>query len=172
VLGAQWPGYIIRFLGGDWGRALQIELLFGAALLAVLVASSGRFRSKLSVFVSKHFFSYRFDYRAEWLRFTRTLAAESPVHGVETNGIKALAALVESPGGALWLRDERGVSSGVTVEHGGDRGDGARGRLARALLERTGWIIHGRMSCRATRYPGLVLPDWLATVPRRGSSFR
>ncbi len=74
----------------------------------MLVASSGRFRSKLTVFVSKHFFSYRFDYRAEWLRFTRTLAArELAARRRDQRAIKALADLVESPGGALWLRDER-----------------------------------------------------------------
>ena len=101
-------GYYVRFFGGDWGRALQIELLFGASLLAALAVSSGRFRSKLQVFVSKHFFSYRYDYRAEWLRFTRNLSAESSVPRVQEQCIKALADLVDSPGGALWLKTESG----------------------------------------------------------------
>ena len=38
-------GYFVRYLGGEWGRALQIELLFAALVGGVLVASSGRFRS-------------------------------------------------------------------------------------------------------------------------------
>ena len=64
-------GYFVRFIGGDLGRALQIEFVFAAVVFAVIVASSGRVRSTLKVFVSKHFFSYRYDYREEWLRFTR-----------------------------------------------------------------------------------------------------
>jgi putative PEP-CTERM system histidine kinase len=38
-------GYVVRFFGGAWGRALQIEVLFAAALFVVLVAWWGRFRS-------------------------------------------------------------------------------------------------------------------------------
>src|SRR4030095_7916006 len=85
---------------------LQIELLFGALLFGILVASSGKFRSKLKVFISKHFFSYRYDYREEWLHFTRTLAEESSVERVQERCIEALANLVESPGGVLWLKRE------------------------------------------------------------------
>src|SRR6185437_6285080 len=89
-------GYFVRYFGGEWGRALQIELLFAAALATVVVGSSGRFRAKLKVFISKHFFSYRYDYREEWLRFTRTLSMESPVQSLQERTIMALADLVES----------------------------------------------------------------------------
>lgn len=159
-------GYIIRFLGGDWGRALQIELVFAAVLFAVLVATSGRFRSRLSVFVSKHFFSYRFDYRAEWLRFTRTLAAESSLAGVEANCIKAIADLVESPAGALWLEQEDGafVAASRWNMAAVEGALPADAPLAR-FLERTGWVIDvGEFRADAARYPDLELPGWLDAV--------
>ncbi len=160
-------GYYVRFFGGEWGRALQIELLFGASLLAVVAVSSGRFRSKVQVFVSKHFFSYRYDYRAEWLRFTSTLSAESSVPRVQEQCIKALADLVESPGGALWLKTEnegfRPVSrlniaaiEAAEPEHGS----------VASFLERTGWIVNlDEYASEPARYEGLVLPDWLASIP-------
>ena len=44
-----------------------------AALLASLLFS-GRLRALLRVQLSKHFFSYRYDYREEWLKFTGALA--------------------------------------------------------------------------------------------------
>ncbi|MGE5731732.1 MAG: XrtA/PEP-CTERM system histidine kinase PrsK, partial [Gemmatimonas sp.] len=167
VLGVAGAGYLVRFLGGDWGRALQIELLFVGMLFAVFVASSGRFRSRLSVFVSKHFFSYRFDYRTEWLRFTRTLAAESSLHAVEVNSIRALADLVESPAGALWLRDESGIFQpasrwNMAAVDGVEPADGSLVRF----LERTAWIVRVD-ECRtdAASYPDLALPGWLAAVP-------
>ncbi|HYQ99366.1 MAG TPA: XrtA/PEP-CTERM system histidine kinase PrsK, partial [Casimicrobiaceae bacterium] len=157
----------VRFLGGDWGRALQIELLFVGVLFSVFVASSGRFRSSLSVFVSKHFFSYRFDYRTEWLRFTRTLAAEGSLHAVEVNSIRALADLVESPAGVLWLRDESGSFRpasrwNMAAVEGVEPADGSLVRF----LERTAWIVH-LDECRTDTagYPDLALPAWLAAVP-------
>jgi putative PEP-CTERM system histidine kinase len=160
-------GYFIRFFGGNWGRALQIELLFGASLLAVLAGASGRFRSKLYVFVSKHFFSYRYDYRAEWLRFTRTISAESSVPRVQEQCIKALADLVESPGGALWLRTESdGLHPASRLNIAAiDAVEPANSPLVR-FLERTGWVVDlGEYTSDPERYQGLVLPDWIAKVP-------
>ena len=157
-------GYFVRYFGGDWGRALQIELLFAAALLVALVASSGRFRSRLKVFVSKHFFSYRYDYREEWLRFTQTLSAESSAQGVQERSIAALADLVESPGGALWLKVEsRGyVPAARWNVQVGDGSESPGGELA-DFLARTGWIIDvAEWRNHPARYGGIAPPAWLS----------
>jgi putative PEP-CTERM system histidine kinase len=166
LLAVSGAGYLLRFLGGDWGRALQIELLFGAFIAMLFVATSGRFRSRLRVFVSKHFFSYRYDYRKEWLSFTRTLAHED-VQQLPERTIMALASLVESPGGALWLKGERQafVPAGrynVSQPSVSEPGDGS---LA-SFLRRTGWVVDVRQYAdNPPFYAGLELPDWVATMP-------
>ena len=71
-------GYYLRFFGGSWGSVMQVAFLFGAVVLLLAVLFSGTFRSRLKVFISKHFFSYNYDYREEWLRFTRTLSEGGP----------------------------------------------------------------------------------------------
>ena len=162
-------GYLIRYFGGGWGVALQIELLFAALLFAMMVASSGSFRSKLRVFVSKHFFSYRYDYRQEWLRFTRTLSAESSVQKVQERCIEALANLVESPAGALWLRREgrnfRPASRWNMPPIDAAAVEPADGPLVQ-FLERTGWVINLREHASfPARYPELTLPAWLPSIP-------
>ena len=155
-------GFFVRYFGGEWGGAIQIVLSFAALLVVVFVGSSGGFRAKLRVFVSKHFFSYRYDYREEWLRFTRTLSTESSLHGVQERTIVALANLVESPGGALWLRQEQvlrqvarfNAPSVSSVEP-------MHGSLAR-FLAGTGWVINLKeYATSGARYPDLVLPEWL-----------
>jgi putative PEP-CTERM system histidine kinase len=156
-------GYFVRYLGGDWGRALEIELLFAAGLAIALVGTSGSFRSRLRVFVSKHFFSYRYDYREEWLRFTRTLATESASPRVHERTVAALADLVESPAGVLWLRDEtRGYA--VAARWNGtaiDASEPRDGSLV-SFLERTGWIVSvPEYRADPARYAGLELPAWL-----------
>ena len=50
-------GYYVRFFGGDWGRALQISLLFASLLFLGLLGFSGSMRARLRVLVGKHFFS-------------------------------------------------------------------------------------------------------------------
>jgi putative PEP-CTERM system histidine kinase len=160
-------GYFVRFAGGELGKALQIEFLFAALLLFALGVFSGSFRSKLKVFVSKHFFSYRYDYREEWLRFTRTLSADSTPQGVQQRSVIALADLVESPAGALWLM--QGEQSfrpaarwNMPAVNAVEPVDGPLGKF----LERTGWVIDlDEYVSTPERYPELAVPEWLASLP-------
>jgi putative PEP-CTERM system histidine kinase len=159
-------GYIVRYLGGDWGRALQIELIFAAIVLAALVAMSGQFRARLKVFVSKHFFSYRYDYREEWLRFTRTLSTDSAVLRSGERAIQALADLVESPAGALWLADEReGWRPAARLNMPALEHTLPRDAPLPAFLEKTGWVVTlSEYAAHRDRYPELELPAWLAAI--------
>ncbi|HET9046236.1 MAG TPA: XrtA/PEP-CTERM system histidine kinase PrsK [Casimicrobiaceae bacterium] len=164
LLGLAATGYFVRYIGGAWGRALAIELVFAGALLGLLVATSGRFRSRLKVFVSKHFFSYRYDYREEWLRITRTLANETLSANVGERTILALADLVESPGGALWLKDDEGrhVPAARWNMPAFDAVEAAEGSLSQ-FLAREGWIVNlDEAVSKPAQYPDLVLPSWLA----------
>jgi hypothetical protein len=161
-------GYIVRYLGGDWGRALQIEFIFGGLLALVLVATSGRFRSRLKVFISKHFFSYRYDYREEWLRFTRTLSTDVSSQNVQERTIIALAGLVESPAGVLWLKDDlRGFVLGSRWNMPAlDVAEPANSSLSR-FLTRTGWIVNlPERAADPSQYPDLEPPTWLAALPQ------
>lgn len=161
-------GYYVRYFGGEWGRALQVALLSAGLVLLGLIALSGSMRAKLRVLVSKHFFSYRYDYRDEWLRFTQALSSAEGQTGVAQQVIKGLADLVESPGGELWMRDLAGrtftpsarwnmiVSSGV---------EDVQGPLARFLAE-SGWVVNlEEFRSAPDRYGDLTLPDWLSELP-------
>ena len=44
-------GYYVRYFGGDWGRALQIAVVFAAMLLLAVLALSGSIRAKLRVLI-------------------------------------------------------------------------------------------------------------------------
>ncbi|TMH19247.1 MAG: PEP-CTERM system histidine kinase PrsK [Betaproteobacteria bacterium] len=160
-------GYFLRYVGGELGNALQIEFLFAALLVFALAVFSGSFRSKLKVFVSKHFFAYRYDYREEWLRFTRTLSADSSPQGIQQRSIHALADLVESPAGALWLThgDQSFRPSArwnMSAVNAVEPVDGSLGRF----LERTGWVIDlAEHASAPERYRDLSIPEWLVSLP-------
>ena len=101
-------GYYIRYFGGNWGVVVQMTFWFGALLLLFVTLFSGTIRARLKVFLSKNFFSYYYDYREEWLRFTRTLSEGEPGVRMRERSIQAIAELVDSPGGALWLSADGG----------------------------------------------------------------
>jgi putative PEP-CTERM system histidine kinase len=96
-------GYYVRYTGGDWGRALQLALVFVALMALAVLVFSGTVRSRLKVYISKNFFSYRYDYREEWLRFTAILSTSASAHQMGETVVRALANLVESTSGSLWL---------------------------------------------------------------------
>ena len=101
-------GYYIKLYGGEWGGVLQIAFLFGAIIVLVVLLFSGQFRARTKVFLNKHFFSYRYDYREEWLRVIGLLAGERSELPLNERVIWALAEIVESSGGLIWIRSEKG----------------------------------------------------------------
>ncbi|HEX8606209.1 MAG TPA: XrtA/PEP-CTERM system histidine kinase PrsK [Pseudoduganella sp.] len=152
--------YYLRFVGGSWGALMQLVFLFGASMLLVGILFSGSFRAWLRVFISKHFYRYNYDYREEWLSFTRTLSHPGPGLGERT--IQALAALVESPGGALWIR--RGARcEPVAHWHAAPakESEPADSPFCRFIEEKQ-WVVD--LGDQVTGEP--ALPAWLRALPR------
>ena len=101
-------GYYVRDMGGDWGVVAQATFLFASILgLAVLLFSS-KFRAKIKVMIDKHFFHYKYDYREEWLRIIRTLSLQDTDKGLHIGAIRALAQIIDSPGGLLVMERDNG----------------------------------------------------------------
>jgi len=99
-------GYYIRIYGGTWGKASQVIFLFASLVFLIAMLFSGSLRSKLKVFLSKHFFNYKYDYRDEWLRFIKTISTVGDDTNLYLKTIKSIAQIIHSPGGMLWLRQE------------------------------------------------------------------
>lgn len=160
-------GYYVRYFGGDWGRALQLALLFGGLLLLVVFIFSGTQRAKLRVLINKHLFSYRYDYRSEWLRFTQALSAAGDSMDLGQSVIKALADLVESSGGLLWLRD----GSGRFTMHArlnqppSDASTDANSAFCRFLDEQE-WIVNlEEFRGGVAAHREVEVPEWLSSIP-------
>ena len=96
-------GFYLREVGGEWGLVLQAIFLFAAVLLLILVVSSGSIRAKTKRFIATHFFSYKYDYRDEWLRFIATISETRSGGSLPLRVIQGIANIVESPEGAIWL---------------------------------------------------------------------
>ncbi|MDT9599175.1 XrtA/PEP-CTERM system histidine kinase PrsK [Sphingosinicella rhizophila] len=99
----------MEIIGGDWVRIGQIGLVLAMTITAGILLPSGRLRAWLRVILSKHLFEHRYDYRQEWLRFTRTigLAGESQAP-LDERIVKAMADIADSPGGLLLVPDDHG----------------------------------------------------------------
>lgn len=99
-------GYFIRTTQFAAAGVLEIVFGFTAIVLLVALVSSRSLRSRLRVVLSKHLFSYKYDYRNEWLSFTRKLTDDaSDTPSAIINGISSI---VQSETGVLWARGASG----------------------------------------------------------------
>lgn len=164
-------GYYLREFGGNWGSILQIFLVCCAIILLFVIFSSSTARSRVKIFISKNFYTLKYDYRAEWLRI---IQAMSPEEGAQPGRLhdrvlSAMTAILDSPAGGLWVLREQDGSYTCTASR-------AFGKTLPAIrvdhplvrfLETREWIVlTAELRQGRGRYEGLELPDWLAEHPR------
>lgn len=172
---ARWLAWIGQELTGE-----LLLVFVGAAVIALAVfASSSGIRGWLRVTLTKHLFQHRYDYREEWLRFTRTMASVEPGAGsLHERVIRVLADMTGSPAGLLLIKTEH---DGLALAGRWQWPTAEVPALAMPLAavrafeaDRSGGFI---VDLDALREPEpmlrgnqaslqLALPDWLLSEPR------
>ena len=161
-------GYYLREFGGSWGRVGQVVFTSLAVALLAAVLFSGQLRSQARVFLGKHFYKNKYDYRVEWLRLTEKLSDNAEHDEGFTAAIEAMANTVEARAGMLWLRDDQSNFNNVASWN--------IQRIDRTIshheplihfFDDKGFVINVKeVATRPDEYEGLVLPEWLSTLDR------
>ncbi|MGB7407080.1 MAG: XrtA/PEP-CTERM system histidine kinase PrsK [Pontixanthobacter sp.] len=104
----------LLMLGGDFSRLTQVGFTAAAMAVALIWLPSKRLRGWVRVTALKHLFQHRYDYRAEWLRFTQTIgqgdaAEDTGPDTLQERVVQALADITDSPRGILLRPDDRGM---------------------------------------------------------------
>jgi putative PEP-CTERM system histidine kinase len=142
---------------GPYARIVQTGIVFGATTALITLLSTPWLRAWTKVTVAKHLFRHRYDYRAEWQRFTATLGTPGDAP-LAQRIVKAVADLTDSPGGLLLVLDGAGLGLG-TAWNWTDMPHEQDEALARHLADGTRIIELDRV--RAGRAPA----DEIASVP-------
>ncbi|MFZ0499499.1 MAG: XrtA/PEP-CTERM system histidine kinase PrsK [Steroidobacteraceae bacterium] len=159
--------YYVRQLGGTWGAAGQLLFLTAGILVLAVAVLSDQFRAWSRVTIAKHFFPYRYDYRAEWRKLTRVLSEvdETPVY---ERIVTVMAGFMNAPSGGFWLRD----TAGAYVPAGGELAppdaprEAGEGEFFDYLLQND-WIydLDQARDLRGRRLP-VVPPSWMLANER------
>ncbi|HRP86999.1 MAG TPA: hypothetical protein PLS34_05705, partial [Gammaproteobacteria bacterium] len=177
-------GYGLRVAGGEWGFIFQVIFFFGALVVLAWVLFSPSARAGLRVFLAKHFYSNKYDYREEWLKLTQRLADASGRESPAVRGLGALVDMVGADGAILWERtgqepaapsdadpDEPPIDDIASFQRTATTGSvGAQATLPRTLqaadpvatfLGERRWTINLSQARRnPDSHPGLALPPW------------
>ncbi|MHA6718906.1 XrtA/PEP-CTERM system histidine kinase PrsK [Sphingomonas sp. RS6] len=153
---------ILATIGGASARILQTAFVFGSTAAILTLVSNSWLRGWIKVKLAKHLFRHRYDYRAEWMRFTETLGDPgSGAAPLDERIVKALADLTDSPSGLLLLSEADGLLPGACWHWSPQMLPMAPARALAAHLAATGRII----DLDATREAGPDSIDWPA-LPR------
>lgn len=160
-------GYYVRVVAGTWGGVAQIIFLAGAGIVLASLVFSGSVRAWIKVFLSKHFYRYKYDYRLEWLRFIQTLSSTEQ-GDVGRTALRAVAQIFSSPAGILFTVDHSGHRFVPAAAWPFDLDSVAQLEEIRAdhdlvrFLSRREWIIDLREYRAAPDvYENIELPAWV-----------
>lgn len=151
-------GYLVKFLGGSWSYPLQFVLVGVSSLLLVSLFLSHNFRTKIKVFITKHFYANQFDYRVEWVKLTNILSEQqdslTEAYQMSLNG---MLQAVEYESGVLLKLNKNGWQqvSAINVAERRDY-DLAKVDILQSFFDQKTWIIDiGELRVKPHQYEEL-----------------
>ncbi len=163
-------GYYVKAYGGSWGGALRIVFLCLALAVLVALIGSTQLRSRLRVFVARHFYRNKYDYQEAWLSFTDRLAqiGDDP-HDLRVTILKAIADVMDSTGGLMWHKGPNGnfaVVARWVSEHPASVVLDEDHALVRRLQREDATIDLETEAASSTVDADATVPAWLLDMPR------
>ncbi len=166
-------GYWLKVLGREWGPVLQAVFFFGAGGLLAWTLFSPAARGRLKVFIAKHFYANKYDYREQWLGLTGALSAPDADPDLARRSLRAMADLLEAEAGVLWQR--RGPKAGDGLERAAVLGQVAdvppvlhEADPVVDFMKRRQWTVNVGEAVREPQsHPGLDLPEWVEAMDSR-----
>jgi putative PEP-CTERM system histidine kinase len=110
LMGLALTGEIFRRGGAEWGHVAEVSLVCAGVVTVAVMLTSGSMRSRIRGVLVDNFFSHRYDYRREWMRCIDTLTAPDAFIGLHKRAVRAIAEVVDSPGGVLFVRAPEDVA--------------------------------------------------------------
>jgi len=161
-------GLYLKEAGGQWGGAIQVLFLCLSLILLVSVLFSAQIQTKARVFVGKHFYRNKYDYRREWIRLTEHLVGKHGDGDQLGAVLKGLAQIVDCRSAMLWLIDDHDWFRNRAVLNMPPRHDLVeKDSPLVSYLRQTGYIINlEEVDRKKDEYKTLSLPDWLLELER------
>jgi putative PEP-CTERM system histidine kinase len=164
----------VAWAGGNTSELVQLGFAFVTTVVIIALVPSARLRRWLNVVLAKHFFQHRYDYRAEWLRFARTIGRANGEHNDRSGAnvqplharvVQAVADITDSARGLLLVPGEGGALVLAARWQWATLDVPAMAMDARtvAFLERSGFIVDLDQVRAGTDHAGesALVPTWM-----------
>ena len=158
-------GYLINYLGGEWGQLVSFGFfILGSIVLAVLLITE-TVRRQVKVFISKHFFANKYEYREEWLALIGKIETANAANYYQIS-LQIMMSKVDATGGIILKANG---NNRFTVKHNDsitlDDSFDKDLTLLEHFTKNQGWIIDiNEYNEDPLSYPGLFIQskNWQA----------
>lgn len=142
VVGLLGEGF--RYLGVPFHKVLILFISCAVAILFIILFLSGRFRREIVVFINKHFYASKYDYRTPWLEFTQRLATAQSGEEMQRTILLAYCEIFGIDGAALFLYDHERRHYYCTACHEMEQVSDlfASDSQLVAYLQAKGWVLN------------------------------
>jgi putative PEP-CTERM system histidine kinase len=106
LLGLGVIGEGMRYFGPTVGKNITTFLGFAGAILVLTIILSEKLRRKVSVFISKNFYSQKYDYREQWLLFTNRISLKYSLEELVSSIAEGFKEAFGVQGVAIWLKEK------------------------------------------------------------------
>lgn len=151
-------GYVINYFGGEWGQLVSFGFfILGSIVLAVLLITE-TVRRQVKVFISKHFFANKYEYREEWLELIGKIETASAEDYYQMS-LKIMMSKVGATGGVILKANGNNrftvkYSDGIDLDGSFDQDL----MLLEHFIQNQGWIIDiNEYNEDPLSYPGLFI---------------
>ncbi|WP_236559709.1 XrtA/PEP-CTERM system histidine kinase PrsK [Colwellia sp. 20A7] len=151
-------GYLINYFGGKWGELVSFGFfILGSIVLAVLLITES-VRRRVKVFISKHFFANKYEYREEWLELIGKIETAGAENYYQMS-LQIMMSKVDATGGVILK--STGNNCFVVTHSDGIELDESFNKdleLLGNFTKRQGWIIDiNEYNENPLSYPGLFI---------------
>ena len=151
-------GYLINYFGGEWGQLVSFGFfILGSIVLAVLLITE-TVRRRVKVFISKHFFANKYEYREEWLELIGQIETASADNYCQMS-LQIMMSKVDATGGVILKANGNNRftvkhSVGIDLDESFDKDL----MLLEHFTKNQGWIIDiNEYNEDPLSYPGLFI---------------
>ena len=154
-------GYYVQLYGGSWGEIIHVLLL-----ISILFVSN-TIRSQLNVWINKHFFRHKYDYRVEWLKLINSLSHQSDSKDFHQRTLDTLASIFKSTSGGLWIKHEQhfklAANSGLDASAAANK-EPVNSLFCQALQDNE-WVFSPNTPDGKSLELNNLLPEWISNIP-------
>jgi|Deesub1362A_J573_1020465.scaffolds.fasta_scaffold00004_254 hypothetical protein len=96
----------MRYFDVSFSKDLTIFIAFASGIAMLLILLSEQLRRRVKVFINKHFYAHKHDYKTEWLKFTQRLSACRTLTDVQNVILNTYKETFGLEGASLYLLDK------------------------------------------------------------------